>query len=76
MRSLQRLAAVAAAAGATLAVVSGSADVREQLRGAGLPAVYESLDAALAVVEPVLIEAGAPVSEPPLHTAAADAFLP
>jgi anti-anti-sigma regulatory factor len=76
LASLRALVAAATEAGAVLALVSGSAAVRDQLAAAGLPTAYESLDAAAGERGKVLRQAGAPDEEPPLHSAAGDALLP
>jgi hypothetical protein len=62
--------------GAHVAVVESDARKREQLRAAGVPDVYESLDAAVHVTTPVLRRAAGPRPEPPLIPASGDVWLP
>jgi anti-anti-sigma regulatory factor len=73
--AVRALAAMAVGVGAELVTVESDEQTREMLRDAGVPTVFESLDAALHVTTPTLREAGAPSPEPPLVPASGDAIL-
>ena len=74
--TIRSLADQAAAAGAELVVVAVDEAARTALRRGGVPAVYESLDAALHVATPVLREAEAAAAPAPVAPGADDALRP
>ncbi len=73
--AIRSLVDTATRAGAQLVSVEADAGRRDLLRSAGVPEVYESLDAALHATSPVLRDAGSPPPEPPLIPASGDAVL-
>ena len=73
--AIRGLAATAERMGARLVVVEADEAEREALRAAGIDEVYESLDAALHVTSPTLIEAESPPPPRPLAPASGDAIL-